>query len=136
MSPRARAAAGAAVCAAVVVATWLVAVRTTAGQVVENAAKDGPYVRRWWVPDAGADMLEGWATVAVVAGMAAVVTWTARHRGARPTAVVVAVVGGSLAVAEVLKVAVFDRPGLITAGDPHYLAVLAHNSYPSGHTTA
>jgi membrane-associated phospholipid phosphatase len=135
MSLRARAAAAAAVCLAVVAAAYLLAVRTGSGQVVENVAKDGRYVRRWWVEDPGADALKASATAAVVAGAMLLVAWTAARRRSLPLlALVAVVVGGSVAAAEVLKRGLLDRPRLVTAGDPNYLAVLAPNSFPSGHT--
>lgn len=135
MTLRARATAAAAVCLAVVAAAYLLAVRTGSGQVVENVAKDGRYVRRWWVEDPGADALETSATAAVVAGALLLVAWTAARRRSLPLlALVAAVVGGSVAAAEVLKLGLLDRPRLVTVGDPNYLAVLAPNSFPSGHT--
>jgi membrane-associated phospholipid phosphatase len=135
MSLRVQAMAAAAVCLAIAAAAYLLAVRTGSGQVVENVAKDGRYVHRWWVEEPGAEALEASATAAVVAGAVLLVAWTAARRRSVPVlALVAVVVGGSVAAAEVLKLGLLDRPRLVTVGDPNYLAVLAPNSFPSGHT--
>ena len=131
MTARARRLAGAAACALVLVVAYLGAVRTRSGQIVENAAMDGRPIRTWWLTDPGADRLALLAGVVAGAGAVALVVWVARRGPRARTAAVVTAVAGSVAVAEVLKLGVGDRPRLASIGNQHYLV---DNTFPSGHT--
>jgi membrane-associated phospholipid phosphatase len=131
MSNRARLVAGAVACLVAVAVVWVLAVRTVAGQVIENAAMDGRPVRRWWVRDPRADVLSRLVTGLDAAGVVALVVWTARRRGRAGLLTVAVVLLGTLGIVELLKHRVLDRAPLIPIGDRLYMGP---NSFPSGHT--
>jgi membrane-associated phospholipid phosphatase len=131
MSNRARLVLGAVVCLVAAGVVWALAVRTVAGQVIENAAMDGRPVRRWWVRDPRADVLSRFVTTLDAAGVAALVVWTVRRRGRAGLVTVVVVLLGTLGLVELLKHRVLDRTPLIPIGDRLYMGP---NTFPSGHT--
>jgi membrane-associated phospholipid phosphatase len=131
MTNRARLVAGAVLCLVAAAVVWALAVRTVAGQVIENAAMDGRPVRRWWVRDPRADVLSWFVTTLDAASVVALMVWTARRRG-RPGLLTVAVVLlGTLGMVELLKHRVLDRAPLVPIGDRLYMGP---NTFPSGHT--
>lgn len=132
MTPRSRLLVAAAACLAGAGGVYLVAVRTTRGQMVENVALEGRPVEDWWVHDPTSERLGAIATVLVVAGAVAVVAWAARRVSVRCAVAVAASIAASLAITEVLKHAVIDRPALVAVGDRVYLEP---NTFPSGHST-
>ncbi|MFD5825653.1 phosphatase PAP2 family protein, partial [Lentzea sp. NPDC060358] len=96
--------------------TYFALVWTSSGQSAENAALPELSLQRSWASDV--DVVVLFAAVLVVL--------LARRRSFAP----LAVLGGSVLLAQVLKLHVLVRPPL------DYNAVLVHNSFPSGHTTA
>lgn len=111
--------------------SYFVFVHTTGGQAAENGV-----VRS---AQSGLSSTSDWATplrdgdkIAVLCAAAVLVLVIAllRRRFALAAAGS-AVLGGSLLVAHVLKMYVFDRPPLTGGG-----SVATHNSFPSGHVTA
>ena len=131
MTARARLLAAAAACLAAATAVYLLAVRTTSGQTVENLAMDGRPVDRWWVHSPAAEGIAVVATVLAVGGAVAVVAWSARRGPRRRAVAVAASIAASLAATEVLKHLVVDRPALVAVGDRAYLRP---NTFPSGHS--
>lgn len=112
------------------VATYWLAVRTAGGQRWENAALAGRAGASPEELQTAQDRLDQFTvTMLAVSIVALVVVGLLRRRpllGAAAAGVVV----GSLVLAEVLKRVVLTRPPLVDApGD------IAHNSFPSGHTT-
>jgi membrane-associated phospholipid phosphatase len=121
---------GAAVAAAGFVAVYVLFVRTVAGQRWENAvlagrsSASGDELRT-------ADMRLDQITVSTLGAAVLLVLAIGflRHRPLLGLGAA-AVVGGSLVLAEVLKRDLLTRPDLVGAPDD-----IAHNSFPSGHTT-
>ena len=132
MTPRIRLLAAAAACLGATTAVYLLAVRTTRGQLVENLAMEGRPIEDWWVHDPTSERLGAIATVLAVGGAVAVVAWAARRFSVRSAVVVAASIAAALAVTEVLKHVVIDRPALVAVGDRVYLEP---NTFPSGHST-
>jgi PAP2 superfamily len=131
MTNRARLAVGAVVCLVAAAVVWALAVRTAAGQVIENAAMDGRPIRRWWVRDPRADVLSHVVTTLDAASVVALVVWTVRRRGRAGLLTVAVVLLGTLGLVELLKHRVLDRTPLIPIGDRLYMGP---NTFPSGHT--
>ncbi|MDT7728403.1 MAG: hypothetical protein QOI21_4979 [Actinomycetota bacterium] len=111
--------------------SYFIFVRTTGGQAAENGV-----VRS---AQSGLASTSDWATplrdgdkIAVLCGAAVLLLAIALLRRRFALAVAgSAVLGGSLLIAHVLKMYVFDRPPLTGSG-----SVATHNSFPSGHVTA
>jgi membrane-associated phospholipid phosphatase len=117
-------------CLAATTVVYLVAVRTTTGQAVENVAMDGPYEDDWWRWRPVADRVGRLASLLAVAGVVAVVAWAWRRRSwTRALAVAVSVVS-AVALAEVLQL-VLSRPALVAGDERLYLRP---NTFPSGHS--
>jgi membrane-associated phospholipid phosphatase len=132
MIPRNRLLAAAAACLAAATGVYLLAVRTTRGQIVENLAMEGRPIEEWWVHDPTSERLGAVATVLAVGGAVAVVVWAARQVSVRSGVVVAASIAAALAITEVLKHVVIHRPTLVAVGDRVYLEP---NTFPSGHST-
>ena len=112
------------------VATYWAAVRTASGQRWENAALAG---RAGASPEAlqtAQDRLDQLTVTMLAASIGALVVIGLVRRRPLLGLAAAGVVVGSLVLAEVLKRVVLTRPALVDApGD------IAHNSFPSGHTT-
>jgi len=132
MTARARLLAAAAACLAAATGVYLLAVRTTRGQMVENVAMEGRPVETWWAHNPTAERFGAMATVLAVGGAVAVVAWAARRVSIGGAIVVAASIAASLAITEVLKHVVMDRPALVAVGDRIYMEP---NTFPSGHST-
>jgi membrane-associated phospholipid phosphatase len=111
--------------------SYFVFVRTVGGQTAENgvvrSAQSGlASTSDWAAPLRNGDKIAVVCTAAVLIMVIALL----RHRFALAAAGS-AVLGGSLLIAHVLKMSVFDRPPLTGGG-----SVATHNSFPSGHVAA
>ncbi len=96
--------------------TYFALVWTSFGQKAENAALPELSLQRSWASDVD-------VAIIVAAGLVVLI---ARRKAFPP----LLVLGGSVLLAQVLKLYVLTRPPLDDD------AVLVHNSFPSGHTTA
>jgi membrane-associated phospholipid phosphatase len=111
--------------------SYFVFVRTTGGQAAENgvvrSAQSGlSSTSDWATPLRDGDKIAVLCAAAVLLMVIALLRRRFALAAAGST-----VLGGSLLVAHVLKMYVFDRPPLTGGG-----SVATHNSFPSGHVTA
>ncbi|UEA61067.1 phosphatase PAP2 family protein [Gordonia otitidis] len=112
------------------IATYLLAVRTTTGQRIENAALRGAdHVSHGEYTEAG-DALGQITVVSLAIATLIVLIVAALRRQLRVGVVAVAIIGGAQVVTQTLKRFVLTRPDLVDTSGPY-----AHNSLPSGHTT-
>ena len=112
------------------IATYLLAVRTTMGQRIENTALRGAdHVSHGEYTEAG-DALGQITLVSLGVATLLVLLVAVVRRELRVGLVAVAIIGGAQVVTQVLKRFVLTRPDLVETSGPY-----AHNSLPSGHTT-
>jgi hypothetical protein len=115
-------------------ALYLLFVRTTTGQILDNAAMEGAPEKPWWIPNHAAHTVTQVVSIAVIVAVVGVALWCLRPGppGRAPAAMVVLL--APVAVDEVLKHLVLSRPELVAGvGDQHYLRI---NTWPSGHVSA
>lgn len=108
---------------------WL-AVLTPTGQEIENAALTGAKLSGTAQIQDARDQLDMISKGSLIVGIIIVGIIGYIHSGFRLAASGVCVIAGGVILAEVLKRFVLPRPDLV--GAP---ADIAHNSFPSGHTT-
>ena len=113
----------------VLVVVYLVAVQTTIGQRLDDAALAGGRSTPESAQTTADELLRIVSVGSLVAavGVLSAFAWLRRRPGL--LLVPAAVVGASLLGTELLKLVVLDRPPL------HLETTLPQNSYPSGHTT-
>ncbi len=121
--------AAAAVCALLIVVTYLVFVRTTRGQWVDDAALRGTTIGRRHIINPVHNILDLISVTAL--GVATITLAVVAFLRRRPILALLAVtlVVGSNVTTEVIKYQLFSRPLLDPADG------LAFNTLPSGHTT-
>lgn len=119
----------ASVCAVLLVALYVVAVRTKWGQDLDDAALDGRTTRGVVLRATGRLLDTISVTSLALLGGAATVIAVARQR-VHLALTAAAVVVGAVVTSEVLKLLVLGRPDLLGGNDP-----LSTASYPSGHAT-
>jgi hypothetical protein len=113
-------------------ALYVLAVRTTTGQILENAAMEGAPERPWWIPNHAAHTVTQIVSVSATVAVVAVAVWCLRPPPARAAAALVVLLG-PVALNEVLKHVVLSRPELLAVGERPYLRT---NTWPSGHVSA
>ncbi|MGN6190267.1 MAG: phosphatase PAP2 family protein [Conexibacter sp.] len=114
-------------CALALVATYLVFVRTHAGQRIDEAALSGRLASAH-ARDAADQLLTTISVGSLALVLLLLVGQALLRRRVAQAVVAVAVVLGAVAMSEVLKHLVLPRPELVPTAIPH-------NSFPSGHTT-
>jgi membrane-associated phospholipid phosphatase len=118
------------VCGILLVALYVVAVRTHWGQTVDDAALDGRTTRANVL--AATDRVLNTISIASLAlGSAAIMLVAVARRRPHLAITAAAVILGSNVTTQVLKKILLDRPDLVGPADP--LGLL--NSFPSGHST-
>jgi membrane-associated phospholipid phosphatase len=111
--------------------SYFVFVRTTSGQAAENGVVRSAQSGLSSTSDWAAPLRDGDKIAVLCAAAVLLMVIALLRRRFALAAAGSAVLGGSLLVAHVLKMYVFDRPPLTGGG-----SVATHNSFPSGHVTA
>ena len=118
-------------CMVLLLVLYVMAVRTSIGQLAGNAAIAGGESLGRPELEAGAQVLR-WVTLSTLTVATVVITGVGLVRGGWPLAIgVLGAIGGANVATQVLKRLVFDRPALMGVDDPFG----SHNSFPSGHAT-
>ena len=113
------------------VVIYELAVRTTSGQTLGNAALAGQRVVLEQGAKGAERILRSLGVVSVAAGTLILMTIALVRRRPRLALVTALTVAGSLLVSELMKQLILDRPDLLGSATYH-----RHNTFPSGHATA
>jgi membrane-associated phospholipid phosphatase len=111
--------------------SYFIFVRTTGGQAAENGVVRSAQSGLASTSDWAAPLRDGDKIVVLFGAAVLLLVIALLRRRFALAAAGAAVLGGSLLIAHVLKMYVFDRPPLTGGG-----SVATHNSFPSGHVTA